>query len=199
MSDKKTKSVEVEAETEPVRLIRLEREDREKLQQLERDFDAVVPRWTAIQEKAEHLAALLETSGNSYDRRVSERLWAARWPKMKDDLAKLVNERDDLTVGIEAEIRAVKSQIFRRHSLISGGFGSWASMISTQFPSLAEELAEARRTVEKMDDLAGKIDFISTWVKKLADLDDGPVSIPLLNVGHLIRRASEVGAEVTAA
>jgi hypothetical protein len=55
--------------------------------------------------------------------------------------------------------------------------------------SLADELVQARRDIEQMQDLGEAIASIQRWVDRVADETGGQtVLVPMLNVGGVIRK-----------
>ena len=183
-------------EAELAKLLKAEADDRKELERLEREFDALRPKWDELQTQAETVAAHYACSDRTYSREISESLWRARDPSTKARLDEIIRQRDALTVPLEQKIRNVKSRIRRRRTLVTGGFGSWVSgELSSRLPAaMAAEIEQTRRELEKSEDLAATFRTIERWVTRLADFDQGPASIPLLNLAALVRRASTASA-----
>lgn len=175
------------------KLLAADAADRKALARLERDLEAVRPRWTALQEKAELLCARLACNEKSYKREIHVSFWRDREAALENEIKELSAARDELTAGLVAEIVAVKARVHRRHGIVGGDFSSWASVtaqrLSANHPSEhAAKLEAARRSVASLTDLSEIFAAIEIWNTWAGELDQ-PVG--LLNVAGVVKRASE--------
>ena len=171
------------------RVLALDKADRKRLEKVKNDLEALRPRWTELQVRAEQLAAQSRSSDSTYDREVVEEFWKSRETQLSAELEKTVRERDVLTAGRVAAINELKGQIHRRCSLAAGDFSSWMNVISGQLPqALKNEIEKARGDLAKLTDLGEIFAFGQRWIERIAELDDVPVRPALLNVGSTVRK-----------
>lgn len=171
-------------------LLSADRADREALAALQQQLEGVRPEWLTLQARAEEVAARLEASDRCYSRSVYEAWWAQVDPGLQAKLDRLIAQRDGLTVLLVGKIAEIKNRRHRRHSRVVGAFWSWAQTISQQAPALAGEINEAKQRLEKSDDLGEIVDDIESWIERVAAVDDGPTTLPILNFPRVIREAA---------
>lgn len=174
-------------------LVKCAEADRKKLAALEQEFRGLEPEWERIQEEAERLRAQYNAMDDTYDRAVSEVLWAERTPKLKARIAALVIERDALTAPVVAEIAELKAKIDRRHSIVTGAFGNWSNAVAPVLPApLAGELQAARKRCEASQDLSEIISEANRWVEKAVEAAENSV-VPLVNWTKVVQQLSSEG------
>jgi hypothetical protein len=171
--------------------------DGKKLQKMERDLEALRPKWLQLQEQAEILCSRYANNDRSYARGIYEPFWRAREEWFRSEIDKIAAERDALTATLPGEISALKAAIHQRCSLVAGDFASWVSAISThlthvagydpagatELRTLVSELETARTAIGKMTDLASIVEAVQKSIDRAAECN-----VSLLNVGATIRK-----------
>jgi len=170
-------------------VLAVDKADRKRLEAVQRELDAVRPQWAALQEQAEILAARYAATERVYSRSVHEGWWAEVDSALKAQFEQLVARRDALTMPFVQQIADLRAKIHGRHGILSGAFGSWASVVANQLPApLDAEIVAARREIEQSQDLAAIFKSFEQWITRVGDLDELPTTIPVPNLGHVVRQ-----------
>lgn len=180
-------------EQELDRLLKLEKKDRTRLAEMEAKFRALKPRWSEIQNEAERLASMYESNDRTYSREVCETFWADRGPELKRQIERLVAQRDQLTGGIEKQIRDIKNALHWRREAVVSEFSGWVGQVSAQLPpALASELAVIRANAQRSEDLGAIVASFGEAVERVAEVDS--VRVTLLNLAAVVRNALAIAA-----
>jgi hypothetical protein len=196
------------------KLIQIQQSDAKRLAALERKLEAIRPEWTRLQEETERLCALNDSFVATFRRFIPDDQSAMRLTRTheqfhherEEELTRLIEEackkRDDLTYELTVERQGLKQSTFMRLSIVSGGFGAWASQVAsvtryvqhrgmdTQYQlsdQAREELLAAAKQAETIQDMRELIDFIKAWVERIEDLED--IQCPIFRLDVAIQSA----------
>src|SRR4051794_19098217 len=112
-----------EDEQQLKKLVAADKADRQQLERLEAQLEALRPKWLAIQERLEGLCSAYGNNDRSYARVVYEPFWRDREAWLKAETERLVAERDALTSTLPPQITALKAKLHRRRSIVIDDFG----------------------------------------------------------------------------